>query len=90
MPEWAQVLHQSVSEKENLESRLFATDRRIWTWANADISWDGLFWNSGPVGMIQHDDFWDLVSKKVNIYRSDIPGTSTATNSIISISVYII
>lgn len=31
--------------------------------------------------MIQHDDFWDLISQKVNIYRSDISGTTT--NSII-------
>ena len=35
------------------------------------------FWNSGPVGMIQHDDFWDLISKKVDVYRSDVIGTTT-------------
>lgn len=31
--------------------------------------------------MIQHDDFWDLVSQKVNVYRSDL--SSTTTNSIV-------
>lgn len=51
------------------------------TWANADVNWDSFFWNSGPVGMIQHDDFWDLISQKVNVYRSDLSGTTT--NSII-------
>lgn len=27
--------------------------------------------------MIQHDDFWDLISQKVNVYRSDLSGTTT-------------
>ena len=35
-----------------------------------------LFWNNGPVGLIQHDDFWDLVSRKVHAYRSDPTGTT--------------
>lgn len=34
MPEWAQMMHQSVSEKENLDSKLFAADRRYKDWAN--------------------------------------------------------
>ena len=34
MPEWAQMLHKSVSEKENLDSKLFAADRRYKAWAN--------------------------------------------------------
>lgn len=34
MLEWAQVLHQSVSERENLDSKLFAADRRYKAWAN--------------------------------------------------------
>ena len=34
MPEWAQMLHQSVSEKTNLDSQLFASDRRYKLWAN--------------------------------------------------------
>ena len=34
------------------------------------------FWSSGPLGMIQHDDFWDLVSQQVNVYRSDPVGTT--------------
>ena len=49
--------------------------------ANTDFSCSRFFWNSGPVGMIQHDDFWDLVSQKVHVYRSDISGTTS--NSII-------
>ena len=31
--------------------------------------------------MIQHDDFWDLISQKVNVYRGDLSGTTT--NSLI-------
>ena len=46
-------------------------------WADTDVNWNRFFWNSGPVGMIQHDDFWDLVSRKVNIYRSDLSGTTS-------------
>ena len=34
MLDWAQKLHQSVSERENLESKLFASDRRYKAWAN--------------------------------------------------------
>lgn len=34
MLEWAQIQHQSVLEKENLESKLFAADRRYKEWAN--------------------------------------------------------
>ena len=34
MPEWARVLHKSVSERENLDSKLFAADRRYKAWAN--------------------------------------------------------
>lgn len=49
----------------------------IRTWANADIDWDSFFWNSGLVGMIQHEDFWDLVSQKVNVYQSNLSGTVT-------------
>ena len=34
MIEWAQMLHQSVAERENLDSKLFAADRRYKAWAN--------------------------------------------------------
>ena len=34
MPEWARIMHQSESERENLESKLFAADRRYKAWAN--------------------------------------------------------
>ena len=34
MPEWAQALHQSVPEREDLDSRLFAADSRYKAWAN--------------------------------------------------------
>lgn len=48
---------------------------------DTDFNSASFFWNNGPVGMIQHDDFWDLVSQKVNVYRSDLCGTTS--NSII-------
>ena len=34
MIEWAQMLHQSVAERENLDSKLFAADRRYKAWVN--------------------------------------------------------
>ena len=34
MLEWAQTMHQSESERENLESKLFASDRRYKAWAD--------------------------------------------------------
>ena len=34
MLDWAQRLHQLVSERENLDSKLFASDRRYKAWAN--------------------------------------------------------
>ena len=34
MREWAQMMHRSVSERGNLESKLFAADRRYKAWAN--------------------------------------------------------
>lgn len=34
MLDWAQMLHQSDSERENLDSKLFAADRRYKAWAN--------------------------------------------------------
>ncbi len=46
-------------------------------WVAADIHRIRFFWNSGPVGMIQHNDFWDLVCQKVNVYRGDVSGTTT-------------
>ncbi len=49
--------------------------------ANADVHWNSFFWSSGPIGMIQHDDFWDLVSQKVKIYRGQV--SSTTTNSVV-------
>ena len=39
--------------------------------ANANAS---AFWCNGPVGLLQHPDFWDTIAKKVNIHRSDIQG----------------
>jgi len=31
-----------------------------------------IFWCTGPLGMIQHEDFWDTIAKNVHAYRSDI------------------
>lgn len=30
------------------------------------------FWCTGPVGLAQHDDFWDTLAKHVQVYRNDI------------------
>ena len=65
----------------NSSQRLRERSPRNFITAKADVDCDSFFWNSGPIGMIQHDDFWDLVSQKVNIYRSDLSGT--AADSII-------
>ncbi len=43
----------------------------------ADVIWGRFFWVNGPIGMIQHADFWDLVSQKVNVYRNDLSATTS-------------
>lgn len=43
---------------------------------SADTNRGSFFWVNGPVGMIQQDDFWDLVSQKVDVYRSDLSHTN--------------
>ena len=30
------------------------------------------FWFTGPLGLAQHKDFWDTLSKNVHVYRNDI------------------
>ncbi|EDO01898.1 hypothetical protein SS1G_04373 [Sclerotinia sclerotiorum 1980 UF-70] len=30
------------------------------------------FWCTGPVGLVQHDDFWDTISQNAQIYRNDV------------------
>ncbi|OKL61617.1 hypothetical protein UA08_03612 [Talaromyces atroroseus] len=88
LPAEALSLHQLESERAALEEKLYAADNRFKTWANYRGREGALpgfrdlepkasfFWSSGPVGVIQHDDFWDLVSKKVTVYRSDPYGTT--------------
>ncbi|KAH8705563.1 putative dimethylaniline monooxygenase [Talaromyces proteolyticus] len=82
-------LHQTDSERASLEEKLYAADNRFKAWANYRAREGALpgfrdlepkasfFWSSGPVGVIQHQDFWDLVSKNVNVYRSDPCGTTS-------------
>ena len=31
-----------------------------------------IFWATGPLGMIGYEDFWDIISRNVSIYRSDV------------------
>ena len=44
-----------------------------------DAEQESFFWSSGPLGMIQHEDFWGLISRQVNVYRSDPVGTTTTS-----------
>ncbi|RAL58783.1 hypothetical protein DID88_009196 [Monilinia fructigena] len=37
---------------------------------NTDII--SAFWCTGPVGLVQHDDFWDTIAQNVQIYRNDV------------------
>ncbi|KAI9650211.1 hypothetical protein NHQ30_000224 [Ciborinia camelliae] len=30
------------------------------------------FWCTGPVGLVQHDDFWDTIAQNVQIYRNEV------------------
>lgn len=30
------------------------------------------FWHTGPVGLAQHEDFWDTIAQNVKIYRSGV------------------
>ncbi|KAK5122395.1 hypothetical protein LTR85_003979 [Meristemomyces frigidus] len=29
-------------------------------------------WRAGPIGLMQRDDFWDVVARKVQVYRDDV------------------
>ncbi|KAL8783069.1 MAG: hypothetical protein Q9213_004881 [Squamulea squamosa] len=31
-----------------------------------------IFWCTGPIGMIQHDDFWDIIAKNVSVFRHNV------------------
>ncbi|KAL8637399.1 MAG: hypothetical protein Q9228_005323 [Teloschistes exilis] len=31
-----------------------------------------IFWCTGPIGMIQHEDFWDTIAKNVSVFRHNI------------------
>ncbi|KAI4124944.1 MAG: hypothetical protein LQ338_004549 [Usnochroma carphineum] len=31
-----------------------------------------IFWCTGPIGMIQRDDFWDTIAKNVSVFRENI------------------
>ncbi|KAF4627203.1 hypothetical protein G7Y89_g10950 [Cudoniella acicularis] len=35
------------------------------------------FWFTGPLGLAQHDDFWDTIAQNVHIYRKDIVSMKT-------------
>ncbi|PQE12547.1 hypothetical protein CJF30_00002425 [Rutstroemia sp. NJR-2017a BBW] len=39
------------------------------------------FWCTGPLGLAQHDDFWDTIAKHVTVHRKDI--TSMTSQGII-------
>ena len=39
------------------------------------------FWCTGPLGLVQHDDFWDVIAKNVRVYRNEI--SSMGSHSII-------
>ena len=30
------------------------------------------FWCTGPLGLVQHEDFWDTLAQNVHVYRNDI------------------
>ncbi|EED15453.1 dimethylaniline monooxygenase, putative [Talaromyces stipitatus ATCC 10500] len=82
-------LHQNESARASLEEKLYAADHRFKAWANYRGREGALpgfrdlepkasfFWSSGPIGVIQQDDFWDLVSKNVHVYRGDPCGTTS-------------
>ncbi|KAL9095232.1 MAG: hypothetical protein Q9165_002488 [Trypethelium subeluteriae] len=91
MQPWALELHQTPSKRDALGSKLFAADQRYKDHANYSGRQNALacfaklepstsfFWTNGPIGMVQHDDFWDLISQKVLIYRADPIGTTASS-----------
>ena len=36
-------------------------------------------WRTGPLGLIQHDDYWDVIARKVQVYRQDIASLKADT-----------
>lgn len=76
---WTRAIHQSY-----IGNHLLA---RIWKGADAAMfdSREGalpgfaglkpdtqIFWCSGPIGLIPHDDFWDVVARNMRVYRRDL------------------
>ncbi|KAL8672436.1 MAG: hypothetical protein Q9168_003099 [Polycauliona sp. 1 TL-2023] len=37
------------------------------------------FWCTGPLGLVQHDDFWDTLAQAVRVYRNDIRSLKKST-----------
>ena len=37
------------------------------------------FWCTGPLGLVQHEDFWDTLAKNISVYRNDITSLKSST-----------
>jgi len=54
----------------------------LWKHFLLDADLERLFWTSKPPGTMPHDDFWDLVSKHVDVYRG-YPVSTTASSLVL-------
>lgn len=45
------------------------------------IDTSSAFWCTGPLGLVQHDDFWDTLAQNAQVYRNNI--SSMKTHSIV-------
>lgn len=37
-----------------------------------DLTWCSAFWCTGPLGLVQHEDFWDTLAANIDVYREDV------------------
>ena len=81
---WTQAIHKS-SLGQNITTKIWkGADKACADLANFESREEALpgfenlksstdiFWCTGPLGSLQHDDFWDTIAKNVHAYRSDI------------------
>jgi dimethylaniline monooxygenase (N-oxide forming) len=85
---WTTLVHGTSAGQKVVEGIFAKADQKCKTIGNFDnrpgalVGFNGLesnvklFWCSGPFGMIQRPDFWDIVSKNVRVYRKDISSLS--------------
>jgi hypothetical protein len=63
---WSQTVKES-NALANFDGREGALDGFVGLKPSTSIRW-----RSGPLGILQRDDYWDVIAKRVKVYRGDI------------------